>query len=137
MLDPTFKYHLLRIMRRDGWRTRADLCRHILDVDYAINERAALAKSIAKYARNSKIGFVRSGRDCDGVQYRYEMIMDVPVSLFAFRLAENKHQEWLDGPESFWFESPQLVTDGLRHSRNLTLEAYENGHPHLLHEGLI
>ena len=67
--------------------------------------------------------------DCDCTAYSRAWIEDAPRSIVAWLRAYERHCEWLDGPESTSFAPPSQIEPHYR-SRDLALEAYEDGHPH-------
>ena len=87
------------------------------------------AKIAAAAARGEQIAVVWSGRDCDGVRYSNHVSM-----VEADRKVIDKHiehtYEWADGPCNYRLVS-STDADALQYtSRDLTMEAFENGHAH-------
>lgn len=81
---------------------------------------------------HSSFGWTRvcwTSTDCDGyrVSGRSEVVpaMVSYVSSFVDRLYENA-----EGPLSWWLEVPQIKP--VVETRDLGMEAFENGHPHVL-----
>lgn len=99
-----------------------------------LTERAALKLHIEACTEGGKIAIHRSGMDCDCTQYRSCRIVDAPKSVFAFVHGEEKHREWLDGPESMWIDKPSRSVEG-HASADRALEAYEDGHPGTVYWG--
>lgn len=126
---------LVRVIqqRNDGAAQNAERVRALPAIHERINERAALDARLAQVSEGGKIGVIREGMDCDATQYRRESIIDRPASLIAFIHEENEHEGWLDGPESTFYVSPSEVSDGYHASRDLALEAFEDGHPHVVY----
>jgi hypothetical protein len=119
----------VRTARRNGASLQnVAAVRALASVHYRINERAEIARIFARWSENGRIGVCRSGMDCDCTQYRSERVIDVPHVL-VWQIEEEKHREWLDGPESVWFVTPSECRDGYHASADRALEAYENGHP--------
>lgn len=81
---------------------------------------------------DGKIGVVLSGRDCDCVSYRREYVCETWRSVAAFKREWDEHCNWLDGPESQHFYRPDEIEEGY-HSRDLALEAFEDGHTHVVY----
>lgn len=117
------------IMRQNGYWSPNGNARRI---DGVINQRADIAARINAVAVNGAFGLVVRGRDCDGTAYHYEYLQDVPRSIFAFRQQNADAAAWLDGPQTTTYVRPSEIEDGLSETRDLALEAFENGHPHLL-----
>jgi hypothetical protein len=122
-------YKQLRHVHKD-WSRKADWR------DRRINERAELAAQFRDKAEDGMVAIVRSGMDCDCTQYRTAVHIPVPLSVFAFQKGEEDHREWLDGPESMWIAKPS-DEPRMRKSRDRALEAYEDGHPHVVYYGDI
>jgi hypothetical protein len=98
-----------------------------------IAEEEVLASKavIAGCAEDGKVAVVWNGRDCDGVAYSGK------VSLVeATHEAVTKHidhtVEWADGPCYFEIMSPSQAKGVEPTQRDLTMEAFEDGHPHSL-----
>lgn len=92
-------------------------------------EREAIASRIAELAENGKVAIVESGMDCDGVQYSGRAAV-IPASVMAYELFDRKTGEWADGPYSLGFARPSEKVE--YSSRDLGMEAFENGHPWVL-----
>lgn len=92
--------------------------------------RQSLIRRIAELAVNGKVAIWESGRDCDCVSYSgYRCLIDANVKAFD-ELYEHT-AEWADGPFHLWVESPERQPE--HHSRDLALEAFEDGHPYSIH----
>lgn len=102
--------------------------RHISSVHYHINERAEYAARIAQCVENGLIGIVRSGMDCDCSRYVHSQVFKVE-NLFSFVRYEAEHRAWLDGPEHTSIVRLSEITPDDDYTRDLALEAYEDGHP--------
>lgn len=100
---------------------------------YRINERAEYRARIDEVQENGKIGYVKSGMDCDCSQYHYSMILDAPTSMMEVQRDENRRNEYLDGPEHRYFVKPSEIDPEDDFSRDLALEAFEDGHPHIVY----
>jgi len=73
---------------------------------------------------------VEWGMDCDCVQYHYERNIPAPT-VIAFERDRDSMYEWADGPCNLGIGEP--VDEPENHSRDLALEAYEDGHPHVVY----
>lgn len=100
---------------------------------YRINERARYRAWVDEAQENGKIGYVRSGMDCDCSQYHYSMILDAPTSMMEVQRDEDRRNEYLDGPEHRYFVRPSEIDPEDDFSRDLALEAFEDGHPHIVY----
>lgn len=98
-------------------------------MDDRLAGRVAEAQQIAKVAVNGKVAVVFAGMDCDGVQYSGTRYV-VPATLTHVDHCVEMYNRWADGPYSYRLASPtEKVTYT---SRDLGMEAHENGHPHVL-----
>jgi hypothetical protein len=96
-------------------------------VHKSINERAALHALITKHARDGKVRVEESGRDCDSVEYSGK-VREIDATVLAYYALDKRIGQWADGP----FRLAVIPWDAevQYESRDLALEAYENGHPH-------
>jgi hypothetical protein len=91
-----------------------------------------LIETIKKFTENGKILLIEGGCDCDGSQYenKTRLVNATFVEVNAFiEDAEN----WADGSIYFDFDFPSNDEDYIRSSRDLVLEAFENGHQHIIY----
>lgn len=95
----------------------------------SINWRAELWDEITAPSRDGRVGYIVAGRDCDQTQYRYEGVMDLPAGAFLHMKAVEHHEAYLDGPESTCYVDPEGFEPQRYRSRDLALEAFEDGHP--------
>lgn len=93
------------------------------------DENANIRAMLNANQRNGQLGLIRDGMDCDCTRYYSERIIDGFASVAAFKRWDSERQEWLDGPESVSFVPPGHI-EPQHHSKDLAMEAYENGHPH-------
>lgn len=89
-------------------------------------------RKVREYAHNGKVAVVWSGRDCDGVQYSGQVCL-VDATVQAVDEHINHTYEWADGPCYFYLAHPIHAERIQYASRDLTLEAFEDGHPHVLY----
>jgi hypothetical protein len=93
--------------------------------------RQSLIRRIAELQVGGQVAVWESGRDCDSVRYRgFKCLIPATVAEFD-ALYEHEHQ-WADGPFCLWVESPLLERQ--RCSRDLALEAFEDGHSHVIYD---
>jgi hypothetical protein len=131
MITKTEMQKFARTIRLNGGKiANREAIRALKPVHFAINERAGIAARIAECAVDGKIQLVRSGMDCDCTKYLHSTTISAPTSIFQFQRDENKHREWLDGTENTWLERP---SEDVYESRDLALEAFEDGHPHVIY----
>jgi hypothetical protein len=99
-------------------------------VDYFINQRAALKARIDRCAVNGKIWVSQAGRDCDGSQYQWRAYQ-IPATLLDYGKEEMRIYESADGPVSLCIHQADNLPEPW--SRDLALEAYEDGHSHVIY----
>ena len=93
--------------------------------------RQSLIRRIAELQVGGQVAVWESGRDCDSVRYSgFKCLIPATVAEFD-ALYEHEHQ-WADGPFCLWVESPLLERQ--RCSRDLALEAFEDGHSHVIYD---
>lgn len=124
-------YHLLR---RGGCPPKPRVPAHLrgVQVHDSINERAGYAHILRTCVEGGKLGVLRSGMDCDCSQYSSARIVDAPNGAIQFAQQEEAHHNSLDGPEFTEWRKPSQVEVGYT-SRDLALEAFEDGHPHVVY----
>lgn len=113
---------------QDVWRLHV-LAQHDDGIHHRINERAALKKVIDAHAVNGMIGIVESGRDCDCVEYVHPC-RPIPATIYHFKKLESDKAQWADGPFHLQVTTPAEAEETEAESRDLVLEAFEDGHPH-------
>ena len=90
-----------------------------------------IEKAMAELAEHGRVAVVESGRDCDGVQYSGRVHV-IRARLKNFLELEDGIAEWADGPFTLRLERPSVARRIEPALRDLTMEAFENGHQHLL-----
>jgi hypothetical protein len=115
---------------RELWlldKTRAASLRRIQDLRMA---RQALIARVTECNEGGKILVVESGIDCDGVQYwGHGTLIDATIQAFD---AHHDHvAKWADGTYRLQVCRPSDEIDS--GSRDLALEAFEDGHPYSLY----
>lgn len=89
------------------------------------------AALIAECAEGGKVAMVWSGRDCDGVAYSGSVYV-VPALLVAVLREADDQFSWADGPCNYCLMKPSDAAEIEYSSRDLAMEAYEDGHAHCL-----
>lgn len=98
--------------------------------DY-LADRAALAANIRATTENGRVAVVESGRDCDGVHwYNHVTVLTAIVGHVERHLSRRVADA--EGPLDHRLEIPSIAAKLRYHERDLALEAFENGHPHIL-----
>lgn len=94
-----------------------------------------LAQYIERHKEDGEILIVENGRDCDGAEWRdrtFRMKANVLVYLKAY---EDKAQ-WADGPFYWEIERMSNRSKYRMSTRDLALEAFEDGHDHVIYSNL-
>jgi hypothetical protein len=94
--------------------------------------RQAFLARIKECAEDGQVATVWSGRDCDCVQYECEVRCCEATPQAVEALADRVY-EWADGPCGFYIERPSVASQLRYSSRDLAMEAYEDGHPHVIY----
>lgn len=84
-------------------------------------------------AEDGKIAVIESGRDCDGVAYSGSVTI-VDANVNAVQEHIDRQVKWADGPMWFDLDRPSAAAAIEYKSRDLTLEAFEDGHSHVISE---
>lgn len=112
---------VLKLLRK----LRTDPCDPLLD-------RKKLADMIHLANEGGYIAVVHGGRDCDMAQWDNNVTVLPANTLKVERWIENLY-EWADGPR-WWRITTLSEAASLRaSSRDLALEAFEDGHPHVVY----
>jgi hypothetical protein len=98
--------------------------------DY-LQDRAATAARIAQLAENGRIAVVENGMDCDCVRYT-GWVTILPATTMAVEAWARREQSNAEWPWGFYLERPSEAAEIKRQSRDLALEAFEDGRPHLI-----
>lgn len=94
--------------------------------------REQLRNRLEEIAEDGQVALVCGGRDCDGVQVD-GIVKIIPAQVMQVALHEREEERNADGP---WWYSMWRVSevDSVEYSsRDLAMEAYEDGHPHVLY----
>lgn len=97
-----------------------------------LNKRWKLMARIKECQRiDGRMFVTESGRDCDGVQYSGQ-VHECDANLRAYEKLYYDINEWADGPFSLYPITVAERNEVIYQSRDLAMEAYEDGHPHSL-----
>ncbi len=99
-------------------------------VDY-LAKREAEAMRIAALAEDGKIAIMVSGMDADCVKYSGRATV-VPATFMHVRQYIDREYEYAEGVMSFSTQRPSKANVKWQ-SRDLAMEAHENGHPHVVY----
>ena len=111
-------------------RNRIEERRHLLgEATEARQNRSTMIRQVAEYAEKGKIAVVNSGMDCDCSRWEN--------SVSIIRATVKSVDKWVDdfysnaeGPQSYYLERPSVARKLQHSSRDLALEAFEDGHPY-------
>lgn len=120
---------------RDQWQRLYRVIRKVgdrgsLEPAGRMYQRVALQQVIADCIEDGQICGVTSGMDCDCVQYTHMTIIDNPTPVALLAMEEDTYY-WADGPTGVGYCKPSERPE-IR-SRDLAMEAFENGHPHVVY----
>lgn len=117
--------HILKLLHRihqpeiDRIRERRENVLHLIDL-------------IAFHAQDGKVCAVESGRDCDGVEYSGK-IHTIDATIKAWRDLDDDIGQWADGPYYLSVASLREAETIEYASRDLVMEAHEDGHRHVIY----
>lgn len=94
-------------------------------------DRARTKKLLDECTENGLIAKVTSGMDCDCSKYRRVYHVPTPTVMAWVQYCEGEYH-YADGPMSIWIARPSLEPEGSE-SRDLALEAFEDGHAHIVY----
>jgi hypothetical protein len=103
----------------------------LMEMHAATQRRIAFLRSIPQLAEGGFIAIVEDGRDCDCVQYTGRVHV-VAANKEAIEAQADSIAEWADGPFELRLERPSVASKINPTSRDLAMEAYEDGHPHYI-----
>lgn len=115
-------YDLYRIIRKVGERGS-------IQDESELQERVDIKALIEKKSLDGQIGLVSTGMDCDCVQYCHSRIV-TGMTAFKFQKLRDEEERWADGPCHLALCHPYGCPES--YSRDLIMEAYENGHSHVV-----
>jgi len=129
----------------DGKTPRDDALRlkllDVLERHHGLLERSTEARqrrqsflaSIRRCAEGGKVAVVWGGRDCDGVRFSGDVRLVDATPAAVDEHIDHTYQ-WADGPMGYTIMQPSVAL-GVRYTiRDLTLEAFEDGHPHVIYD---
>jgi hypothetical protein len=99
--------------------------------DY-LARKVGLVDKIASLAEDGKVAVVYNERDCDMVQSNGNVEI-LPASAVAFIRWLDKKLEWAEGPVNWELYSPSETVGIEQTTRDLVMEAFEDGHPHVVY----
>lgn len=95
-------------------------------------QRVAMHQRIAACAEGGKIAVIESGMDCDCVRYSGHVSI-IAADWREFLKHWDRTARSADGPFSLYIERPSIARNIRPQSRDLILEAFEDGHAHCIY----
>jgi len=106
---------------------------HDNTLHHILSKRWELMARIAECRRSDgRMWVSESGMDCDCVRYSGSM-HECEATLAAFYKLYDETNQWADGPFSMYPVTEAERAEIKYESRDLAMEAYEDGHPHSIH----
>lgn len=99
-------------------------------VDEAINRRSAIINCINDRAVDGKVWVAQSGTDCDGSRYQWSAYQ-IPATYIAYQHELDRIHNSADGPVCLHICKADELPEAW--SRDLALEAFEDGHQHIIY----
>jgi hypothetical protein len=122
---PTSDMEMLRLLHRIQQR-------HPAHYTAAADERRGFHRAAREKAERGKVAVVWSGMDCDCVRYSGDAHL-VKANWRAIEKHVYDTYKWADGPCGYYITTPSAAAEIERQSRDLALEAFEDGHPHCVY----
>ena len=95
-------------------------------------EKENIISHIKSKTENGKVAVVWSGVDADCVSWGNRVDI-VSSSYLQIEKMLNDVYEWSEGSIDFYYEKPSIAEKLTETSRDLAMEAFENGHPHVVY----
>ena len=92
-------------------------------------ERVQIKAQLDHCTEDGNVCIVESGMDCDSVRYCHGRVKPTPTVIAYMRDCDSMY-EWADGPCHMGICKPSERPES--YSRDLAMEAFENGHPHYI-----
>jgi hypothetical protein len=107
------------------------LADRVQDAQRARQHRAKFLRDVRELAERGKLAIVSGGRDCDCAEWR-DAVSIVPATVAAVDAWVESFYSNAEGPQWHYIARPSVARKLKRSSRDLALEAFENGHPHYI-----
>lgn len=102
-----------------------------LNVKDELADRARIKKLLDDCTEDGLIAKVTEGMDCDCSKYRRVYHVPTPTVMAWVQYCDNEYH-YADGPMRIWVARPSEEPERSE-SRDLALEAFEDGHPHVVY----
>lgn len=117
--------------RRIWWRDERRAARARRRYHADLMARWDLMAEIEAKAVDGQIYVQTGGRDCDMCEWTSKPVA-MPADWRAYQDAVDELHECAEGPVWYWIVDPRDLPDARWGSRDLALEAFENGHAHIV-----
>lgn len=97
------------------------------------DENASLRRTLDMAQDGGQVGVIISGMDCDCSQYHRESIRPAFNSVHEYKNWLDEEYEYAEGPHHVHLVHPSKIDKSRNASRDLALEAFEDGHPHVVY----
>ena len=105
--------------------------RKLKPVQDVINERGSILAEASRFITDAEVGVIWSGMDCDCVSYtRSSVVSANPIKLHKYIVDS---YDCAEGPLSYRFVPVDVANKHQYTSRDLAMEAFENGHSHVVY----
>jgi hypothetical protein len=95
-------------------------------------QRQGFLNAIANRAEGGKVAVVWSGMDCDCVRFS-GVVSIVDADKASVEAHIEREYEYAEGPLSFYITKPSDAAKIHYESRDLAMEAFEDGHAHVVY----
>ena len=96
-------------------------------------ENAGYRQTLDNAWDDGKIGVITTSIDCDCTRGYYERVVEMPNCVAAIKRHANDFYDNLEGPGSMRFVHWSSIDRSRSNTRDLALEAFEDGHPHVVY----
>lgn len=131
ILREFFKPDQQRLRRSEFAAYRSRKGFQVNAVHDAINFRAKVAEQVSRVAVSGRIGYFTHSMDCDCAYGEYRQNRSAS-DIFSLAQDIERLYEDAEGPTGYSITAP-FEEEFSHSSRDLALEAFEDGHPHSVH----
>lgn len=96
-----------------------------------LQARLMLKAKVALCAEDGKVALVNWGMDCDCSRWD-DRVSLVPANVMSVLKWEKDFYEWAEGPQGYRVTRPSMAPKKSS-SRDLAMEAFEDGHAHVVY----
>jgi hypothetical protein len=107
------------------------MVRERMPEDY-LAKRAEFAARIHQFAEDGFVAVVYGGMDCDCARWDDRVVILPAIPTVVVHWID-QYNEGAEGPQWTNLERPSIANELTPSSRDLALEAFEDGHPHSIH----